>query len=120
MTEKTKTQRPTAPEELDGEALLEWGRISDELDALGMLDKVDRGIMVIHCQTWAVYRQCTEAVQRFGAVIKWPNGVPGPGPFYKVMKETANMLRSTFGDLGLTPAARNFKAKTEDEGDLDL
>lgn len=110
-----KTARPPAPEELAGEALLEWERLCNELDQAGLLSTADRAIMTLHCQTWMVYRQTIEATHKYGAVIKWPNGIPGPGPFWKVASECTKMLRGTIRDLGLTPASRGFKANEKDD-----
>ena len=118
-----RINRPTPPDELDGESLLEWDRICDELKMLGQLNKADRAIMTLHCQTWAVYRSAQQAVNQFGAVVKWPNGIPGPGPFYRVMRETAIVLRGTLKDLGLTPDARGLATKKEQEeesADLEI
>ena len=58
-------------------------------------------------------------VAAHGSVIKWPNGVPGPSPFYKVAKDAAGQLRGLLNDLGLTPAARGAK-EAEPAGDLDF
>lgn len=117
---KTKAKRPKPPEELDGESLLEWDRICDELEQLGTLDGIDRAIMTLHCQTWATYQSMVKAVNKYGAVIKWPNGIPGPGPFYKVMRETAALLRGTLSDMGLTPNSRGFKVEKTEAEDLDF
>jgi P27 family predicted phage terminase small subunit len=95
--------------------------VSEELKALDRLDAADRAIMTLHCQTWATWASVTKHVIKFGAVIKWPNGVPGPSPFYKVQKETAGILRGTLADMGLTPESRGLAVETPDDiGELQF
>lgn len=112
---KAKSNHPQPPEELDGEALLEWHRIVAELDAAGTLDKTDRAILTLYAQTWATHHAAARAVAQHGSVIKWPNGMPGPSPFYKVAKETAGQLRGLLADLGLTPTSRKAGTAGEEE-----
>jgi len=112
---KAKSNGPKPPEELDGEALLEWERVCAELDAAGTLDKTDRAVLTLYAQTWATHHAAARAVAQHGAVIKWPNGMPGPSPFYRVMKETAAQLRGLLNDLGLTPASRKTSTAGEEE-----
>lgn len=118
------TNKPKPPEDMEGEALLEWHRVVAELAARGTLDSADRGILTVHCQTRAAHAVAAKHVAQFGPVIKWPNGVPGPSPFYKTMKECAAVLCGTLADMGLTPAARAKQktpaAEPEDADDLDL
>jgi P27 family predicted phage terminase small subunit len=115
----TKTNRPAPPDELDGEALLEWQRICEELDATGRLDKADRAILCVYVETWATWKAAAAATAKSGAVVKYSNGVPGQSPFYKTMRETAAQLRKLLSDLGLTPAARG-KGDTPDDGGLEF
>lgn len=98
--------RPSPPPEIQGEALLEWDRVCDELAAAGRLDKADRAILTVYCLTWAIHEQAMRAVSNHGAIVKWPNGTAGPSPFYKVSRETANQLQKLLADMGLTPASR--------------
>lgn len=113
--------RPKAPPEVQGEALLEWERVCNELDAAGRLDKADRAVLVLYTQTWEIYIAAMRGVGAHGAVVKHPNGVAGPSPFYKVSRETAFQLQKLLADLGLTPAARTkVKAVAEVPADLDF
>lgn len=120
MVEKTRTNRPIAPEELDGEALLEWQRVCDELDAIGRLDKTDRAVLMLYAETWQAWRAAAKAVAKGGSVIRYPNKTVGPSPFYKVMKELASQLRGLLNDLGLTPMSREQGGADDDDGDLEI
>ena len=119
MQPQTKTDnRPQPPEHLADEALIEWERVCDELAANGTLMKTDRAILIVYCETWATYVKATQGVVRFGPVIKYPNGITAPSPFYKVQSETANKLKGLLRELGLTPASRIGAAGEADKGDL--
>src|SRR5689334_9981539 len=99
MNRAAESVRPKPPDDLDGEALLEWQRICAELQAAGRLDKIDRAIITLYAETWAVNRAATIAVNKHGAVIKYPNGIPAASPFYKVQRESAAQLRGLLTDL---------------------
>lgn len=111
----TKAERPNPPEELDGEALLEWHRICDELEAVGRLDKTDRAVLTLYAETWQTWRSAAKAVAKSGSVIRYPNNVVGPSPFYKVMRETGQQLRGLLADMGLTPTTRGAAAGDNDD-----
>jgi hypothetical protein len=65
---ETTTDRPKPPDDLDGEALLEWHRVCDELADAGRLDKIDRAILTVYATTWAVHQSVGKHVAKFGAV----------------------------------------------------
>lgn len=113
------SQRPAPPPEIQGEALLEWERVCNELAAAGRIDKADRAILSLYCATWEIYQQAMRGVSAHGAIVKHPNGVAGPSPFYKVSRETSLQLQKLLADLGLTPAARH-KVKVAAEVPEDL
>jgi P27 family predicted phage terminase small subunit len=109
------------PEDLTGDQVQEWDRICGELQtAAGEVNAADRSILIQYVQTWSINRSAAEHVNRYGTIIKWPNGQPGPSPFYKAWKETTALMRGLLSDLGLTPATRKPVAKEEDSGELDL
>ena len=108
------TTRPTPPENLDGEALLEWNRVCDELAELGALQKADRAALVLYVTTWAIHHEMMRHVEKHGAVVKWPNGVVGGSPYYKTSRECVAQLRGLLTDLGLTPLSRS-KVKQPDK-----
>jgi P27 family predicted phage terminase small subunit len=114
----TTTKRPKPPEDLDGEALLEWQRVLDELDTQGRLDVADRAVLVLYAQTWAVNQQATQHVARYGSVIRHHNNVIGVNPFFTVQKQTTAQLRNLLLDLGLTPSTRKA-AGAVDAGELN-
>jgi P27 family predicted phage terminase small subunit len=119
-TTKKSANRPAPPEDLEGEALLEWGRVCDELAAAGRLETADRAVLSVYVETWAVWRTATRHVNTFGPVVPGQNKVVGRSPFYTVQRETAAQLRNLLADMGLTPAARGKGAGTGADEPLDI
>lgn len=100
------TNRPIPPEHLEGEALLEWHRVCDELHSQNRLEKVDRAVLTLYAETWATWQGALRHVAKYGAVIKLHNNVAGRNPYYQVMRESALILRQLLADMKLTPACR--------------
>ncbi len=117
---KTKANRPAPPDDLDGEALLEWDRICGDLDAAGRLDKTDRSIITLYCHRWAIYQAAMQHVVKFGPVVKHHNGVAGESPHYGVSRQEATQLRRLLADMGLTPTLRGMRASEADAGELEI
>lgn len=93
---------PPAPEHLEGEALLEWGRVCEHLQALGRLETVDRAALVLYVEAWAAWRECNAYLAHMGRVQM--AGTKAALEEDRLAKRVRGMLR----DLGLTcqkPAA---------------
>lgn len=118
--QKSKANRPAPPEDLDGEALLEWHRVCDDLDAAGKLATTDRALIHLYAQTWQTWCVAQRFVNRTGPVIKFPNGAVGQNPFYKTANETLARLTALLKEMGLTPSARGAAFNSDDAGDLDI
>lgn len=108
------------PPMLKGESLKEWERCAAELDALGRLDKVDRAILTLHCQTWQLNREAFQHILAEGQTCEYANGSIGPTPHYKNWQETTKTLRGTLGDMGLTPKARRFATPDKPTESLEI
>lgn len=113
------TNRPSPPDDLQNEGLLEWGRICDELSDAGLLNKADRAIIKLYCDAWQTYTAAQAAVNVSGPVVKYPNGMPGPSPLFNVAEKTAARMEKLLAQLGLTPAARHRLAP-KDADQLEL
>lgn len=79
---------PTPPSWLAGEALAEWKRITTELEPLGYLSRLDRGILALYVILWA---RIAEAGQGQGEPLK--------------SAEIAQ-FRAAASSLGLDPVSR--------------
>lgn len=96
---------PDCPEHLKGEARNEWGRITDELNRLGVLSSVDRASLELYCTTYARWRKAEKALER-GLMVKSPNGYKIPSPFLSVVNQCVAQMQRFLSEYGLTASSR--------------
>ncbi len=63
---------------LDRLRAAEWDRLVGELAALRMLTNLDRAALAAYCGAYALWAEATEAIQKYGAMVKSPTGLPDP------------------------------------------
>ncbi len=103
----------TPPEDLSDEALLEWHRVTAELDELGLLKDTDRAVLTLYTRTWQVWHAAARHVAVVGPVVTWEhNGLRGLSLEYKAMKDMARLLNQFLSQLGLTAKARGELKQT--------
>src|SRR5690349_19276749 len=67
---------PECPPELGPVARAEWDRLVVELAALRLLTNLDRAALAAYCGAYALWAEAMEAIQKYGAMIKSPQGFP--------------------------------------------
>jgi P27 family predicted phage terminase small subunit len=95
------------PSELGPLARQEWDRIVGELTSLGVLSVFDRGPLAAYCNAYALWIDATEAVQKYGAMIKSPNGYPTQSPYLATVNRQAEIMLRVASEFGFTPASRS-------------
>ena len=98
---------PRCPAELSDGAKREWRRIAPELAALGLLAKVDRSALALYCESYARWIEAITATQKYGTVIKSPNGFPIQSPYIAIANKAGEQVRLMLAEFGMTPAARS-------------
>ena len=56
---------------------------------------------------YALWIEATEAVQKYGAMIKSPNGYPSQSPYLAVVNRQADTMMRIASEFGFTPASRS-------------
>ena len=97
--------RPSRPRSLNGEALAEWNRIVPELEQMGILAKVDRGILIRYCTLWADWVEVNENIQKTGMLVKGYRGL-ARNPLWLVRNDLLAHLADLSRDLVVGPTAR--------------
>jgi P27 family predicted phage terminase small subunit len=105
--EPQPTGIPSCPRHLSKTARIEWRRIAKELLACGLLTSVDRAALAGYCESWARYVEASENVQKFGTVIKSPNGYPILSPYVSICNTALREMRAFLTEFGMTPASRS-------------
>ena len=112
---KPEPSLPSPPPHLDDEAKVEWGRVSEQLYALGCLSKIDRAALAAYCQAYARWVRAEQAIAGMakrdeltrGLMIKTTNGNAISNPLVGVAnKAMADMVRYA-AEFGMTPSARS-------------
>jgi P27 family predicted phage terminase small subunit len=83
----------------------EWRRLAKELHELGILSRIDRGVMALYCEAYAQVQEAIRHIEEEGAVIetKWGLKV---NPWQAVLKAARESMRRCAIEMGMTPSSR--------------
>src|SRR6266576_2685661 len=110
---------PDCPPELGLAAQREWARLVGELSSLNMITKLDRAALATYCGAYALWAEATEAIQKFGAMVKSPTGYPMQSPYISIANRQAEIMMRIASEFGFTPASRSrISMPQEDEPTL--
>ena len=98
---------PECPPELSPLARKEWDRLAGELSALRMLTNLDRAALAAYCGAYALWAEATEALQKYGTMIKSPQGFPIQSPYLSIANRQAEIMMRIASEFGFTPASRS-------------
>ncbi len=102
---------PSAPEHLSRYALMEWGRITEELHRLGLVSSIDRAALSAYCQTYARWREAEEQlIGKDGTptlVTETANGTIIQHPLVGVANKALELMHKFLVEFGMTPSSRS-------------
>jgi P27 family predicted phage terminase small subunit len=98
---------PDCPPELGEIARREWNRLVGELAALRMITNLDRAALAAYCGAYALWAEATEAIQKYGTMIKSPSGYPVQSPYVAIANRQAEIMMRIASEFGFTPASRS-------------
>jgi P27 family predicted phage terminase small subunit len=98
--------RPAMPRKLQGEARTEWNRVVPEIEGMGLLATVDRGVLIRYCRAWADWCQLDENLQATGLLVQGRHSGLVRNPLWLMRSDIEATLSDLGKQLGLTPAAR--------------
>ena len=75
---------PECPVELGPVARREWDRMVGELAPLRILTHLDRAALAAYCGAYALWAEATEAIQKYGSMVKSPSGYPVQSPYVSI------------------------------------
>lgn len=105
---------PEPPKFINGYACEEWDRIAPGLALMGLLTDIDLAALASYCQSYAVWRQATEAINKMaasdmltgGLMIKTTNGNAIQNPLVGTANKAASDMVRYAAEFGMTPSAR--------------
>jgi P27 family predicted phage terminase small subunit len=97
---------PECPVELGAVAKREWDRLVG-VAALRILTNLDRAALAAYCGAYALWAEATEAIQKYGAMVKSPSGYPVQSPYVSIANRQAEIMMRIASEFGFTPASRS-------------
>jgi P27 family predicted phage terminase small subunit len=98
---------PQCPPELGPVARREWDRLAGELASLNLLTNLDRAALAAYCGAYALWVEATEAIQKYGTMVKSPSGYPVQSPYVSIANRQAEIMMRIASEFGFTPASRS-------------
>lgn len=98
---------PSCPPELGPGARREGDRLVGELGKLKLLTNLDRAALAAYCGAYALWSEATEAIQKFGTMVKSPSGYPIQSPYVAIANRQAELMMRISAEFGFTPASRS-------------
>jgi P27 family predicted phage terminase small subunit len=106
---------PDCPPELSAAAQREWLRLTYELSKLRVLTALDRAALAAYCAAYALWAEATEAVGKYGVMIKSPTGFPIQSPYLSIANRQVEIMMRVASEFGFTPASRGRISVPTDE-----
>ena len=108
---KPRPVAPSCPSWLTAAAKAEWKRLVPELDSLGLLSGLDRGVFAAYCQAWARWREAEELLEKHGLTYEYTNKAGEVNTVNRPEVVTAHkyLLAMTRAaqEMGFSPASRS-------------
>lgn len=98
---------PECPPELGPVAQREWQRLIEQLEPLRILTHLDRAALASYCGAYALWAEAMEAIQKYGAMIKSPQGFPIQSPYLAIANRQTEIMMRIASEFGFTPASRS-------------
>ena len=98
---------PECPPELGPVARREWDRLVGELGKLKLVTNLDRAALAAYCGAYALWSEATEAIQKYGTMVKSPSGYPIQSPYVAIANRQAELMMRISAEFGFTPASRS-------------
>jgi len=98
---------PDCPPQLGPIAREEWDRLVGELASLRMVTALDRSALAAYCNAYGLWAEATEAIQKYGTMVKSPTGYPIQSPYVSIANRQAEIMMRIASEFGFTPASRS-------------
>lgn len=97
---------PPAPDHLSKEALIEWGRVTQDLYQLGLLTKLDMASLAAYCQAYGRWVQAETALAREDLIVTFPSGAMQQNVLLGIANQAMEHMRKHLANFGMSPADR--------------
>ena len=99
--------KPTCPAHLSATAKAEWKRLAKDLNAIGLLTRVDRTAFAAYCQAYGRWVEAEKKLAETPVLLKTPAGYVQVSPWMTIANKQLELMAKFMAELGLTPSARS-------------
>jgi P27 family predicted phage terminase small subunit len=71
-----------------------------------LLTGLDRALLAAYCQAHALWVEAVSSLERYGTMVKSPNGFPMQSPYVAVANKQVDIMVRIAAELGMTPSSR--------------
>ena len=77
-----------------------------ELGELGLLPASIAACLAAYCQAHALWVEAVSSIERYGTMVKSPNGFPMQSPYVAVANKQVEIMVRIASEFGMTPSSR--------------
>lgn len=114
-------EKPACPKWLKGSARAHFHFIANELEAAGLIAKIDQGALAILCISYARMKAAEEMVALHGEFQETPNGYVQLSPYAVAWERHSSKYEKLAVKFGITVRARqSIKVENPNQGVLEF
>ena len=110
---------PDAPDHLDKEALIEWGRVTHLLHSQGLISKLDRAMLSAYCESWSMYVKASIELTKQGLTVETTNGNMIQNPLVGIVNQSKKHMKDFASEFGMSPVSKARVSAKESEKKSD-
>ncbi len=115
---KPNVEIPTCPNHLTGVAHQEWDRVTKELQAMGVIARIDRAVLAAYCTAYKDYVKAENKLKKEGEVIIYESGNLAQNPWVGIKNRAIERMVKIAAEFGMTPSSRGrLEVQTPTEED---
>lgn len=101
-----ETGKPDPPVFLCPFARTEWDRITGELEAIGLLTKMDAAALEAYCVVYGRWAEAESVLKTKGLLVKDTSGNIKPSPMLSIANQCLSLMHKYLTEFGMTPSSR--------------
>ncbi len=117
---KPANREPVMPDLLQGEAQVEWQRISEELRAMGCFKASDRAVIAFYASAWGDWYDAVRNLNNMTHPLAYKGDAITVHPYFRIKQMAEERLLKAASELGCTPSARSRLKVGDNEAQKQL
>lgn len=97
---------PNCPPHLNDAGREEWHRLAAEMNALGILTRIDRAAFAAYCQCYGRWVEAEDKLAETPMLFKTKTGYVQQSPWLSIANKQLELMGRYAAEFGMTPASR--------------